>query len=217
MKAQIWERTITEVEWPPLLASKAFMANLIKAIEDMLGKKLLPGESLLIKNWPKEAHEALLPMLPERLAGGFDLSAFRADGSCPYLDETEGFRVLTGYEVAGPAGYDESQLTPYGSFKQRGPYADIVSILRVPLPIRLDRTRARVRVVPDEGDLILMVGQFRCGQALQLENGSFRVEEEVDGGKTTVTLADGVSQDTAADLLLQIGRRQAVELAPRAQ
>ncbi|CAH0193163.1 hypothetical protein SRABI111_01732 [Pseudomonas carnis] len=81
----------------------------------------------------------------------------------PDLDETEGFRALIYCKVAGPASFDESRLTPYGSYQPLGPYADMSSILRVPLPIRLDRTISRVRVMPDEGDLILMVGQFRCG------------------------------------------------------
>ena len=216
MQVPVWERALIEAEWRPLLTDSTFMADLLKAIENMLTQKLLPGESLLIKNWPKDAHEALLPMLPDRLAGAFDLSVFRADGESPYLDETDGFRPLSYCEVEGPAGFDESQVTPYGSHKPLGPYADIVSILRMPLPIRLDRTLARVRVMPDESDLILMVGQFRCGQAIKLDNGCFRVEEEVDGGKETVVLSDDASQSTAADLLLAAGQRQAIELAPLA-
>jgi hypothetical protein len=216
-KAPMWERTLTEAEWRPLLESKAFVTDLVEGIEGMIGAELLPGESLLIENWPKEAHEKLLSMVSERHASSFDLSVFRADGSCPDLDETEGFRALIYCEVAGPAGFDESRFTPYGSYQPLGPYADIASILRVPLPIRLDRTISRVRVMPDEGDLILMVGQFRCGQALKLDDGSFRVEEETDGGKATRTLAVGVSQDTAADLLLEAGRCQAVELGTLAR
>lgn len=214
MNEHIWDRTLCEAEWRLLLADPAFMMDLLKGIESMFLMKPLPGESLLIKNWPKEAHEGLLPMLPDRLADAFNLSAFRADGMCPYLDETEGFRLLSGYEVAGPAGFDENQLTPYGGYKPLGPYADIVAILRVPLPIRLDRTHALVRVMPDEGDLILMVGQFRCGQARKVGSGCFRVEEEVEGGNATVILADDVAQDAAADMLLAVGQRQVIELFP---
>lgn len=87
----------------------------------------------------------------------------------------------------------------------------------MPLPIRLDRNISRVRVMPNEGNLILMVGQFRCGQALKLDDGSFRVEEEIEGGKATRTLADEVSQDAAADLLLEAGRCQAVKLGTLAR
>lgn len=215
--APLWERKLSETEWRQLLASKVFVADLVKGIEGMIGTGLQPGESLLIENWPKAAHEALLPMLSEHHAHSFDLSVFRTDGSCPYLDETEGFRALIYCEVAGPAGFDDSAFTPLGSYKPLGPYADIASILRVPLPIRLDRNFSRARVMLDEGGLTLMVGQFRCGQAIKLANGSFRVEEEVEGGKATRTLAGGVSQETAADLLLDVGRCQAVELGDLAR
>jgi hypothetical protein len=56
---------------------------IFKGIEGMIGAELLPGESLLFEKWPKEALEKLLSMVSERYASSFDLSTFRADGSCP--------------------------------------------------------------------------------------------------------------------------------------
>lgn len=208
----IWDRPLVEAEWRSLLANPVFMAELMAGIGSMLETTPAPGEFLLIKNWPKSAHEELLPMLPEHLAGSFDLSAFRQDGSWPYLDQTEGLRILSAGVVTGPAGCDESRFTPHGDHLPLGPYADIAALQRVPLPIRLDRTRGRVRVVPDDGGLLLMVEQFRCGQAIHLGNGYFRVEEEIDGGKSTAILANEATQEAAADLLLAAGQRQVLEL-----
>lgn len=108
------DRPLVEAEWRSLLANPVFMAELIVGIGRMLETTPAPGEFLLIKNWPKSAHEELLTMLPEHLAGSFDLSAFRPDGAWPYLDETEGLRILSAGVVAGPAGCDESRFTPHG-------------------------------------------------------------------------------------------------------
>ena len=210
----IWERILIENEWRTLLADPAFMVELTEGIENMVRTSSLPEEFLLITNWSKDAHEALLLMLPDRLADAFDLSVFRPDGSIPKLDETEGFRLLSGYGVSAN-GWDAKQLQPNGSPKPLGPYADIAAIQPVALPIRLDRTSsACVRVMPDNDGLVLMVGQFRCGQARRLDNGTFCVEEEVDGGKVVAVLAEEASQNTAADLLLAAGQRHAIELAP---
>ena len=204
----------TEAEWPTLLSDPAFLADLMAIIEAHLADQHGAEQFLLIQNWTKDAHAALLPMLPDRLAGAFDLSAFRPDGSVPRLDETEGFDLLCAGGIC-PAGWDPDGLLPDGSPRPLGPYADIVGIRRIPLPIRLDlSSNARVRVMQAGNDLVLMVEQFRCGQAHKLCNGMFCVEEEVDGGKATVVLSAEAQLNTAADLLLAAGQRQAIELAP---
>lgn len=205
----IWDRTLEEPEWKSLLADAVFMQAISHAIEEMASSKM-PGDVLLITNWPKDAHQALLPLLPENLAGAFDLSVFNADGAHPYLDETEGFRLQRGHLITGPAGVDEVLLTPHGDPLPLGPYADIAAIMRVPLPMRVDRTwpRAGVRVMPAGDDLELMVGQFRCGQALLQKNGTFRVEEVAADG-TAMILAAEESRDGAADRLLAAGLHQA--------
>ncbi|MDW5418647.1 hypothetical protein R6242_18945 [Iodobacter sp. CM08] len=55
-----------------------------------------------------------------------------------------------------------------------------------------------------------MVNQFRCGQSRMLENGMYVVEEEVGGGTSIKILAEEAIFDTAADLLLLAGQRQAI-------
>jgi hypothetical protein len=211
----IWERALVESEWRSLIADADFMARLLAGIESLAGDLVTDG-LLLLENWPKEAHEALLALLPERLAGAFDLSVFRADGSRPFLDETEGLRILRVNVIAGPAGFDESQLLPCGSEMPLGPYADIADLERVPLPIRLERSyagfAARVRVVPEGDDLLLIVEQYGCGRARKLDNGSFCVEETASTG--TMPLAEAESLDVAADLLMEAGRRHVLALAP---
>lgn len=208
----IWDRPLLEAEWRPLLANHAFMTELTVGIERMLETTPAAfGEFLLIKNWPKSAHEELLTMLTEHLASHFDLSAFRPDGSLPRLDQTEGLRILGGGVVAGPAGCCESRFTPFGDPLPLGPYADIAALQRMPLPVRLDRAHGLVMVALDDDDLLLTVEQFRCGQAIKLDNGHFRVEEETDTGK--LILADETTQDIAADLLLAAGLLQ---ILPRA-
>lgn len=208
----IWERVLVEAEWRPLLDNPTFMAQLVDGVKDMVSTRKVAGEVLAIENWPKEAHQALLTMLPENLVEAFDLSVFRADGSLSALDETEGLRLLCGYLVAGPAGCDEGRKTPFGDPMPLGPYADIAAIVAVPLPLRVEQTPfGPMRITSDDEGLTLLVSQFRCGQA-RLTNGSYCVEEEANGGKQTVVLANDVSESVAIDLLLDAGRRQAAYL-----
>lgn len=209
---QIWERSLADEEWRALLGSPAFMSDLKNGVE-WLCPSAQAGQFLLISNWTRAAHEALLSVLPCEIAAVFDLTAFRSDGSFPRLDETEGFRLLSGYDVC-PDGWDFEWLLPGGLPAPVGPYADITLIERVPLPIRLDLSAgARLRVVPEDGVLMLVIGVYCCGQAVPLANGTFRVEEV--RGEETVVLAENASHEVAADLLFSAGKRRLAEADPR--
>lgn len=207
---QIWERPLYESEWRQLLASPTFKHDLINRIEIESLNTKWPGSKrfLLITNWPKRAHEELLSLLPEQLAVAFDISVFGEDGLLPKFDETEGFDLVS---IAGVCSLGWGRKLQDGSPMPLGPYADITTIQRIPKPIRIDLTHARVRVMPSETGLVLMIDQFRCGQSRRLENGMYVVEEEVGGGTSIKILAEEALLDTAADLLLLAGQRQATE------